>query len=439
MYNEYKKLLGEYLSFKSISTDKKFEGEMVKTAKWLQNIFDKNGFKTVLLKGPKTNQVVFASYVVDPKIETVLIYGHYDVQPAEKNDGWKSDPFTLTESKGKLIARGVVDNKGQNLIHIFTVLNLIKEGNLKYNVKFLIEGNEETSNPDIAKLVEKNKKLLKTDHIMVSDGEISGDKPTIEVSLRGGGNIKVILTTGKNNLHSGLCGGATPSASHELAKLLSKLFGKKNDINIPGFYDGVLPISPQTKKQNKSISLEKEILDLLGVSVLLCEPKHDFYSQVGLRPTIQITGIKTGYIDEGFSNIVPCTAEARLNIRLVANQDPKKVLKYIKDFIIKNIPSYVKLTIEDEELNPPIKIDVDRPIFKEVRNMMRTSYGYDPIIKYVGGGIPIVSDFQKIFKVDPILASLGNDDCNMHGVNENYTVSLVKKGLDFSNRFFSKK
>lgn len=440
MYNEYKKLLAEYVSFKSISTDKKFEGEMVKTAKWLQNIFNKNGFKTQLLKGPKTNQVVFASYVVDPKAETVLVYGHYDVQPAEKKDGWKSEPFTLTESKGKLYARGVVDNKGQNLIHVFTVLDLIKKENLKYNVKFLIEGNEETSNPDIAKLVEKNKKLLKADHIIVSDGEIAGDKPTIEVSLRGGGNIKVILTTGKNNLHSGLCGGAAPSASHELAHLLSKLFGKKNDIAIPGFYENVATISTQTKKQNKGISLEKEILDLLGVSVLLCEPNHDFYTQVGLRPTIQITGIKTGYIDEGFSNIVPCTAEARLNIRLVANQDPKKVLKYIKEFLIKNTPKYVQLKIESEEtLNDPAKIDIDKPIFKVVRKMMKDSYGYDPIIKYVGGGIPIVSDFQKILGVDPILASLGNEDCNMHGVDENYTVSLVKKGLDFSNRFFSKK
>ena len=210
MIEEYKKLLKEYVSIKSISTDENYAGEMKRMVSWLSDLLKKNSFKVELLPGKKTNPVLFAEYIQSNKLETVLVYGHYDVQPGEKEDGWKSEPFTLTERAGRLYARGVVDNKGQNLIHIVTVLNLIKEGKLKYNVKFLIEGNEETGNADMRNILMKHKAKLKTDHIIVSDGEIAGNTPTIEASLRGGFNMKVTFTTAKNNLHSGLCGGAVP-------------------------------------------------------------------------------------------------------------------------------------------------------------------------------------------------------------------------------------
>src|SRR3989344_9309709 len=170
--NEYKRLLKQYIAFKSISTDKKFKSEMDKTVSWLSKLLKANKFKVKILKGPNTNPVVFAEYIASKNFETVLIYGHYDIQPAEHKDGWTKDPFILFENKGKLFALGVVDNKGQNLIHIFTVINLIKENALGYNIKFLIEGNEETANLDMEDIIKKNKKLLKSDYIMISDGEI---------------------------------------------------------------------------------------------------------------------------------------------------------------------------------------------------------------------------------------------------------------------------
>ena len=436
--NQYKKLLTEYVSFKSISTDKKFLPEMAKTVKWLSSLLQKNGFKVQLLQGPKTNPVVFAEYVVDPKLETVLIYGHYDVQPAKKADGWTGEPFSLTEKSGRLIARGVVDNKGQNLIHIVTAIQLIKEKKLGYNLKFLIEGNEETANPDMAGLVKKYKTLLKSDHIVISDGEIVKDIPTIEASLRGGFNMTIILKTGSTNLHSGLCGGGVPSASHEMAVLINKLFSKTNKITIPGFYAGVDKVTKAQIENNSVISTDKELAKLFGVKKIITGDGCDFHTQTGLFPTMQVSGVKTGYIEEGYCNIVPCEAEIRINVRLVASQKPAQIFDAIKKFIEKNIPEYVDHKIVHDGFSEPIKINIDSEIVRKAKKILRDVYKREPIIKYVGGGIPIVTDFKKVLGIDTTLISLGNDDCHMHGVNENFKIDLVKKGLEFSRRFLTK-
>ncbi len=443
MFEKYKKLLGEYVAFKSISTDDAFKHEMLKTASWLIETLQNYGFKTKLLKGKFCNPIVFAEYVVDKKFETVLIYGHYDVQPAERNDGWQSDPFKLTEIgsgnkiKNKLLARGVVDNKGQNLIHIIAIGELIKQGKLKYNVKFMIEGNEETANPDIPTIVAKNKKLLQSDYIMISDGEIQGSSPTIEASLRGGFSMTVTYTTGKTNLHSGLFGGAIPNAAHELTKLVASLYDKNNRVVIPGFYDGLKAIDTVTK--NAHVKLHgngKHITKLAGVQVLCTEKGCDFYTQTGLRPTIQATGIKTGYIGDGYANIVPAMAEARLNVRVVSPQNPAKVFEAIKKYIKNHAPKHVAVNITHTEFNEPIMVDINNEKVREVRTLLKKVYKKDPIVKYVGGSIPIVADFKSLLGVETLLVSLGNDDCNMHGIDENFTVDLIKKGLDFSTEFF---
>jgi acetylornithine deacetylase/succinyl-diaminopimelate desuccinylase-like protein len=436
--DQYKKLLHEYVSFKSISTDKKFLPEMTKTVKWLSNLLQKNGFKVQLLQGPKTNPIVFAEYVVDPKLETVLIYGHYDVQPAKKADGWTGEPFSLTEKGGRLIARGVVDNKGQNLIHIVTAIQLIKEKKLGYNLKFLIEGNEETANPDMAGLIKKYKSLLKSDHIIISDGEIVKDIPTIEASLRGGFNMTVLLKTGSTNLHSGLCGGGVPSASHEMAVLINKLFSKTNKIAIPGFYAGVDKVTKAQVENNRVISTDKELAKLFGVKTIITGDGCDFHTQTGLFPTMQVSGVKTGYIEEGYCNIVPCEAEIRINVRLVASQKPAQIFDAIKKFIEKNIPDYVDHKIVHDGFSEPIKINIDSEIARKAKKILRDVYKREPIIKYVGGGIPIVTDFKKVLGIDSTLISFGNDDCHMHGVNENFKIDLIKKGLEFSRRFLIK-
>jgi acetylornithine deacetylase/succinyl-diaminopimelate desuccinylase-like protein len=429
--------LKRYVSFKSISTDPAYGSEMENQRLWLKELLEKSGFKVESLENTGGNTLVFGQYAVSPKAETVLVYGHYDVQPATKDDGWESNPFDLTEKNGRLVGRGVVDNKGQNLIHILTVLDLIKQKRLKYNIKFLLEGDEETGATNWEKIFKNYKSKFSSDCILVSDGEIVGDRPAFEASFRGGFNLTLTYTTAKNNLHSGLFGGAVPNAAYELTKFLSKLFNAKNQVAIPGFYDNVDPMSSSILRNNTEISTSGEILKIAGTNQLLTEPGIDFYTQTGLRPTLQVTGLKSGYIGEGYSNIVPATAEARINFRVVKSQKPENILKAFEGFVKKNTPKYVTYSISHRPPHNPVKININTPIAKEARHLLKKVYGSDPVIKYVGGAIPFISSCKEILGVDALSISLGNDDCNMHGVNENFRIDLVEKGLKFSHLFFS--
>lgn len=437
-FENYKKLLSEYVALKSISTDKAFVPEIQKTVSKLSDLFKNNGFMVDILKGPNSNPVVLASHTVSKDLETVLVYGHYDVQPAAKEDGWSSDPFTLSEKNGRLIGRGVVDNKGQFLIHVYTVLELIKQNKLKYNVKFLIEGNEETANEDMGKLIAKNKAKMTCDYVMISDGELASGRPVVEYSLRGGFNLTLKYTTAKTNLHSGIFGGTIPNAAFELSKFLSKLHDSKNKVTVPGFYEGVDKITKEQVASNKKLlKNKKEVFELSGAKALLMESGMDFYTQTGLRPTLQITGIKTGYIGDGYANIVPATAEARINFRTVRSQNEDKILSAFKKYVAKNTPKYVSYEISHTEPYKSVKVNINSEKVKEVKKLLAKAYEDEVLIKPVGGGIPVVSDFKDVLGKDTLLISLGNDDCNMHGVDENFNIELAKKGLKFSELFFS--
>ncbi|GAB4162405.1 MAG: dipeptidase [Candidatus Dojkabacteria bacterium] len=439
MKDQYIKLLKELIKFKSISTDPQYKSEMKATADWLVAYLKENGLEAQLLEGKTTNPYVFGHYHVDDKAETVMIYGHYDVQPAALEDGWKSEPFELTERDGRLYARGAIDNKGQFLIHMFTVVSLIKEGKLKYNVKFFIEGNEETGNEEISELLKSNKELLATDYVMVSDGEISANRPTLDVGFRGLINFTIKYKSANNNLHSGLYGGAVPSATMELATLISKFYGADNKVAIPGFYDGVDEVSADELENNKSIPFSmEEITRITGVKTLKKEEEYDFYTQTGLRPSLTVTGFKAGYTDEGYSNIVTANAFCKVNVRLVNSQDPKIVAQHIESFIKKETPDYIDAEVSMDSLHPSIKIDRSSPKLQEVVDTMEKAYGDKVVYKFVGGGIPIINDFKNVMGIDTISASLANEDCNMHGVDENFDLELVEKALNFSQSFFTK-
>lgn len=414
MTPDFKKLLTEYVALKSVSTDPQFKGEMLKTAEWIKAYLEKYGFDVELITGATCNPVVFGNLVIDQNYKTVLVYGHYDVQPSEQ--------FDLYEDNGRLIGRGVVDNKGQNLIHMYTVCQLASEKKLKYNVKFLIEGNEETGNDDMSDLLRLHKDKFRSDIVLVSDGEIINDRPTIEASLRGGFNIRLTYTTAKNNVHSGIYGGAIPNAALELAKFVSNLMPTT---------DGVDPINDSQIANNKSIEID---LENLGIKQQL--GTYDFYTQTGLTPTIQITGFKSGYIDGGFANIVPATAEVRLNFRIVASQKPEDVLKLFEEYLIQKTPKYVDHEMKAYGLHNPIKLNTNSELFVTAVKLLEDIYGKPVFFQNVGGAIPFISDVKEIFGIDTLSVALANSDCNMHGDNENFRVDLVEKGLQFSDHFF---
>ena len=434
----YDRLLDELISFETISTDPSYKGECLRCVEWLSKQFDDHGFKVKTLKGKVTNPVVVARYVADKTYKTVLIYGHYDVQPAREQAGWKSDPFTVTKRGGRIYARGAVDNKGQFLVHMATIFDLIDSRELGYNIVFMLEGNEESGNDELPKQLRQYQKDLNCDLVMVSDGEISGDFPVLDTGLRGGGNIRIQMKTAPNDFHSGIYGGAAPSASQEMVALLDKMFDDRNPnkIKIPGFYG--MDFKPG-KKLVDSLSqsgTDHDVMKMSGVKTLHQLTGHNFFSSTGLLPTLEVSGIHAGYTGIGFQNIVPGTADARLNLRTVQGQKTSDILKIVIAFIQDNIPGYVDYALEYEDHGDPIVLDTDSGYGQEAIKILERIHKKPVIKKYVGGSIPILGDFQKIMKKPVISVSLGNEDCNMHGSNENFKISLINKGLDFSKNFF---
>lgn len=438
-FEQYKKLLAEFVSFKSISTDASFKNEIKNTVYWLKKLFEGSGFTVEIWGGKKANPVVFAEYKTAEDAKNVLVYGHYDVQPANKEDGWNDEPFELSEKDNRLVARGVVDNKGQVLVHIFTVLALIKGNKLKYNVQFVVEGNEETGGGDLPELLQQNKDKLKADYVLISDGEIAGGKPVVEYSLRGGFNSKLTYKTANTSVHSGIYGGAIPNAAHELNKLISKVHDENGKVKFDWFYADVDKIPTDLEKENaKILENTEEFLSQIGVKKFTPANDYDFYTQTGLQPTIQITGLKAGYTEDGYANIIPDSAEVRFNFRTVTSQKEDHIAKKFKAFIKENTPDYVEWTFETSDPYSSIKVDINSDQVAEVTKLLEKAFDDNVLKKPVGGGIPIVSDFKSILGKDTLLVSLGNEDCNMHGVNENFKVDLVKKGLKFSELFFGK-
>lgn len=429
----YKTILKEFISFKSISTDSEYKNECAACAKWLGDLFRSQGFTVKVIENSACNPVIFASYDNGSK-ETVCVYGHYDVQPSD-GQPWTHDPFVVEEDEKYIYARGIVDNKGQVLIHIANVFDAIENKTLSKNVLFVIEGNEESGNPVLPEILKEHLPENIT-YTVISDGEIAGDNPAIEISLRGGANMKLILSTADTDVHSGIFGGAIPNAGEELVKLLSRIKDTDSQIVVPGFYDGIAAF-PELYSPSDANLVPDELLTSLGIAGVKLEKGTDFYNQVGCCPTIQVTGMNTGYTGNGFANIVPSRAEARLNIRIVAGQDIEVILKNLEKYLTENTPNYCKITIEKTDGYPPILLNTESIFIKNVETMLETAFGKKVVYTFVGGGIPIVNDFIEITGKDVLLVPLGNDDCNMHGHDEKVNKNILEKSLQFSKMFWT--
>ncbi len=438
MLEIYKKLLSELIKFKSVSTDPTAKGEMAAAGQWLKKIFEAKGFKVNILEG-YGNPVIVASLVVDPIFKTCLIYGHYDVQPASLEEGWLSEPFELNERDGRIYGRGATDNKGQFLIHVASIFDLLEKKQLGYNIKFMLEGDEETGSPFLEKLITDNQELLAADLAMVSDGEVVGDWPVIETGFRGGFNSTLMIRTAAMDLHSGLYGGAAPSAAHVLAKFVANLFNDKNEVVVPGFYDGVDAIDAATVANNKTLPFDQaEYEKITGCKTLLMELGMNFYSQTGLRPTIQATTLVSGYLGDGYRNGIPATASVKLNFRLVKSQDPLKVAELFRNYLKTALPTYAEYDFQVKDPYEGIKLNTENEYVKKAVAVWETVAGKKPLFKYVGGGLPIVTLFNDVLKVAQVVTPLANEDCAMHAVQENIKIANVERGLAFSQKFFGR-
>lgn len=437
MLENYLKLLNEFVSYKSISTDQNYKDEVYKTALWLKNLFLSKNFEVDLIEG-YDNPIVIAKYNVSNDLDTVLIYGHYDVQPASKEDGWVNDPFDLKVDNNKAYARGVVDNKGQVLLHIYSIFNLIEKGLLRYNVIFMIEGNEETGSPLLHKFVQNYSNNLKANFVFFSDGELTMGYPTIESGFRGILNVTLKIITSSKDNHSGLYGGSIPNASLVLSQLISKMYDANYVLNLPGLNNTLENADPKILQDVSLIPFDESLfLSNTGVATRL-NKNLNFYLQTGYLTSAEITTLNSGYLGVGYRNAIPGSAMAKINFRISPNHTTSQVISSFKKFLENNIPSYAKFELDLSEAIEPISINLNNKYVFDAKNIASQVYNKDCYFKLCGAIVPIAGLFQDILNIPVISLGLGNEDCNMHGVNENFDLNLLQKGLEFSNRFFSK-
>lgn len=426
--------LQKFISFKSISTDSNYRTECENTAYWLQELLQNTGFETIIDKAEHSNPLLLARYIDPENTETVMIYGHYDIQPEGIISLWTHEPFSLTETDNRYFGRGVVDNKGQIMIHISTILQLIQNNKLKYNIVFVIEGNEESGNPDLEHQLEKYASFIQSDYLIISDGELMQGHPCIEASFRGGVNMKLQLSTAENDLHSGLYGGVVPNAAQVLSTLLASLYDEEHNIRIKHF--------PKNIPQEYFLGNEYDQLDIqkiTGTQTLFTHDGLDIYTQTGMSSCIEITGLKSGYTGQGFLNSIPKNAEARLNVRVAPGQSTQEILELIKKHLQEQCPSFAEIIIETYEPYEPIMLNLDSPKIDEIKKILEDIYQKPVRTRYVGGSIPIIKTFAETLNLTVISLPLANEDCNMHGIDENFDGEYIKKGLAFSHAFFAKR
>lgn len=428
------------LEIESVSTQERYLPSMQKARHYLIDLFENLGFKTKILKAKKHN-AVFAQKIVDSELPTVLIYGHYDVQPPEPLDEWKTPPFKPTIKKELLYARGASDNKGQFLIHIMTVKALLeKNGKLPINFKFVIEGEEEIGSISVEAMAQKySKNLLVCNYLIVSDSSMpKPGQPAIEISLRGLVYTEVTLKSAKGDLHSGGFGGVAENPANVLAHLIAGLKDKNNRVLIPGFYDDVVPPTKQELKDYQALkTTEDQIKKEGGLSAIGGgEKQYSLNERRWSRPTLDVNGIWGGYQKEGSKTIIPAKAGAKISMRLVPNQNPDKIYKLFKHYVEKIAPKTVKVKVTEHARCLPYKAPIDHPVFDLMKDSLKKAFKRKAVFSAVGGSIGFVPIVVRSLGVPCLLVGFGEPGSNIHAPNEHFNLTNYFKGIETMTYFY---
>ena len=382
--------------------------------------------------------VVYAEKIVDPSLPVVMVYGHYDVQPAEPLELWKSPPFDPEIRDGRIWGRGADDDKGQLFMHVKAFEYMVNTGTLPCNVKFMIEGEEEIGSPNLGKFCEANTDKLKCDIILVSDTSMIGqDVPTITTGLRGLSYLEVEVTGPNRDLHSGLYGGAVVNPVNILAKMIASLTDQNNRITIPGFYDDVLDASPQEREEmaRAPFDIEKYKKEI-DVDELDGESGYSAMERTGIRPSLDVNGIWGGYTGEGAKTILPSKANAKISMRLVPNQSSKKIDELFIRHFESIAPPGVRISARVLHGGEGYVSPVDHPAYRAASRAYEDTFGKKPIPFRSGGSIPIISLFEKVLGVKTILMGFGLESDAIHSPNENYPLWNFYKGIETIPLFY---
>lgn len=416
----------------SISSQSEHKDDMVKTAEYLVGQLLKAGVDKAEIFPTTGHPVVYAEKIIDPSKPTVLIYGHYDVMPVDPVELWHSPPFEPEIRDGKIFARGAVDDKGQLFMQVKAFEYQVSEGLLPFNVKFMIEGEEEMGSPALAKWLPSHKELLKADVILVSDTSmIAIDIPSITVGLRGLAYMEVEVTGPDKDLHSGLYGGAVANPANILAKLIASLHDENNRITIPGFYDDVVELSAGERADMARAPFNKdEFMAKINIKAPLCEQGYTVNECTGIRPTLDVNGIWGGYTGEGSKTVLPSKAYAKISMRLVPNQKPGNIADLFAKHFQSIAPPYITVKVTEHHGGYPYVSPVDTPAYRAASKAYETTYGMKPIPVRSGGSIPIISTFEQVLGIKSILMGFGLDTDAAHSPNENYHLECFYKGIE---------
>lgn len=432
----------ELLKIPSVSAQSKHNDDMKSCAEAVKKSLLEAGADKAEVMATEGFPVVFAEKIVDPSKPTVLVYGHYDVQPPEPLELWHTGPFEPVVKDEKVYARGSADDKGQFFMHVKALEILTKTNSLTSNIKFLIEGEEEIGSPSLGKFVHDHKDLLKADVILISDSSmLSMETPSLDIGVRGLSYIEVEVTGADRDLHSGTYGGAVANPITILAKMIAGCHDENNHITIPGFYDDVIESSDEERKlMAKAPYNEEEYKKEIGIPDVWGEKGYSTMERNGIRPTLEINGIWGGYTGEGSKTVLPAKATAKISARLVPNQSSPKITKLLLDYFTSIAPKSVTVRAFEHHGGEPYMTPIDSKGYKAASEAIKETFGVEPVPLRGGGSIPICSILEKELGIKIIFMGFGLDSDGLHSPNEKYGIENFYKGIEtipYFHKFFA--
>jgi acetylornithine deacetylase/succinyl-diaminopimelate desuccinylase-like protein len=423
--------LCDWLRIPSISTDSKYKADVARAAEFAASDLRNSGLRVEICP-TAGHPIVYAEWVGAAGAPTALVYGHYDVQPPDPLDKWVSGPFEPTERNGNLFARGATDDKGQVFTHLKSVEAWLKtSGKLPVNVKFLIEGEEECGSTNLDTFIRANRERLKCDNVVVSDcSQFAPGLPAITYGLRGLAYFEIFLQGPKQDLHSGMFGGSVANPANNLASIISALHDAERRVQVPGFYDDVIPLKDWERKQFAELPFDESgFKNFVGLQDLVGETGYSAMERKSARPTCDVNGLTSGYQGEGAKTIVPAHASAKISFRLVPNQDPAKIAASFRKFVQSKLLPGVRCEIKEHGLSPAALVAVESPGVQASVRAIEAGFGRKPVFVREGGSIPVVGTFKRELGVDTLLLGWGQNDDNLHSPNEKFSIADFHRGI----------
>ncbi len=432
--------LEDLLRIPSISTDPEYAGDVRRAAEWLSVHLRHLGIAHVEVVPTDGHPIVYAEHLVDPARPTVLVYGHYDVQPPDPLERWESPPFEPVRKNGTLYGRGTCDDKGQAFMYLKAAEAYLKtEGTLPVNMKFVLEGEEENGSTHLPPFIEAHRDRLRADVVLISDSDMfAPGVPSITYGLRGLAYVEVTLTGPNRDLHSGMYGGAIENPINALCRIIAGLHDEHHRVTIPGFYDNVVPLTDEERAAFRALPFdEKAWAEEVGVAVTKTEAGYTALEGTSARPTLDCNGIWGGYTGKGAKTVLPSTASAKISMRLVPDQTPDEIVEKIRAYFEAHTPPTMRLSFRNLHGGHGVLVDTHSPEMAAAAKALEGVYGKKPFFTRSGGSIPVVADFKNILGLDSVLMGFGLDSDAIHSPNEHFGLDRFSEGIAAIIRFLN--